>query len=55
MDAMLCLLLIQGFVAKPATLPHGSVNLMVWNCIVPGKEGVSKNSSPNQAPSVYSS
>ncbi|PUZ48580.1 hypothetical protein GQ55_7G256400 [Panicum hallii var. hallii] len=29
----------HGFVAKPATLPDGSVNLMVWNCIVPGKEG----------------
>jgi len=54
MDAMLaCFFFFQGFVAKPATLPDGSVNLMVWNCIVPGKEGVSKNSSPNQAPSVY--
>ncbi|CAN6240601.1 unnamed protein product [Urochloa humidicola] len=29
----------HGFVAKPTTLPDGSVNLMVWNCIVPGKEG----------------
>ncbi|OEL33708.1 hypothetical protein BAE44_0005272 [Dichanthelium oligosanthes] len=29
----------HGFVAKPATLPDGSVNLMVWNCIVPGKQG----------------
>ncbi|KAG2574216.1 SUMO-conjugating enzyme SCE1-like [Panicum virgatum] len=29
----------HGFVAKPETLPDGSVNLMVWNCIVPGKEG----------------
>ncbi|CAO2043437.1 unnamed protein product [Urochloa humidicola] len=29
----------HGFVAKPATLPDGTVNLMVWNCIVPGKQG----------------
>jgi len=26
-------------VAKPETLPDGSVNLMVWKCVVPGKEG----------------
>lgn len=36
------LLVFQGFVAKPATLPDGSVNLMLWNCIVPGKKDVSK-------------
>ncbi|TVT99686.1 hypothetical protein EJB05_54883 [Eragrostis curvula] len=29
----------HGFVAKPVTLPDGTVNLMVWNCVVPGKEG----------------
>ncbi|XP_062185684.1 SUMO-conjugating enzyme SCE1-like isoform X2 [Phragmites australis] len=29
----------HGFVAKPETLPDGSVNLMVWNCVIPGKEG----------------
>ncbi|XP_039773647.1 SUMO-conjugating enzyme SCE1-like [Panicum virgatum] len=29
----------HGFVAKPETLPDGSVNLMVWKCVVPGKEG----------------
>jgi len=39
---MLAYLLFQGFVAKPATLPDGSVNLMLWNCVVPGKQGVSK-------------
>ena len=27
----------HGFVAKPQTLPDGSQNLMVWDCIVPGK------------------
>ncbi|CAL5030443.1 unnamed protein product [Urochloa decumbens] len=29
----------HGFVAKPETLPDGTVNLMVWKCIIPGKEG----------------
>ncbi|ONM14674.1 SUMO-conjugating enzyme SCE1 [Zea mays] len=29
----------HGFMAKPATLPDGSVNLMLWNCVVPGKQG----------------
>lgn len=27
--------------AKPETGPDGSVNLMVWNCTIPGKAGVS--------------
>ncbi|XP_010240304.1 SUMO-conjugating enzyme SCE1 isoform X1 [Brachypodium distachyon] len=30
---------LQGFVAKPDTLPDGSVNLMVWRCVIPGKQG----------------
>ncbi|XP_062185683.1 SUMO-conjugating enzyme SCE1-like isoform X1 [Phragmites australis] len=34
----------HGFVAKPETLPDGSVNLMVWNCVIPGKEGAWKPS-----------
>ncbi|KAK3141718.1 hypothetical protein QOZ80_4BG0337490 [Eleusine coracana subsp. coracana] len=29
----------HGFVAKPETLSDGTVNLMIWNCIIPGKEG----------------
>ncbi|KAG8065939.1 hypothetical protein GUJ93_ZPchr0004g38419 [Zizania palustris] len=29
----------HGFVAKPETLPDGSVNLLVWRCIIPGREG----------------
>ncbi|TVU16057.1 hypothetical protein EJB05_39605, partial [Eragrostis curvula] len=33
------LLRSSGFVAKPETLNDGSVNLMLWKCIVPGKEG----------------
>jgi len=31
----------QGFVAKPETLPDGTVNLMTWHCTIPGKQGVS--------------
>lgn len=27
--------------AKPDALPDGSVNLMVWQCTIPGKTGVS--------------
>ncbi|XP_039023955.1 SUMO-conjugating enzyme SCE1-like [Hibiscus syriacus] len=29
----------HGFVAKPETAPDGSVNMMVWQCVIPGKEG----------------
>ncbi|EEF27994.1 ubiquitin-conjugating enzyme E2 I, putative [Ricinus communis] len=29
----------HGFVAKPETLPDGTVNLMVWHCTIPGKSG----------------
>ncbi|KAH9617300.1 hypothetical protein KSS87_019075 [Heliosperma pusillum] len=29
----------HGFVAKPETLQDGSVNLLMWNCIIPGKAG----------------
>ncbi|TVT99687.1 hypothetical protein EJB05_54884, partial [Eragrostis curvula] len=29
----------HGFMAKPETLNDGSVNLMLWKCVVPGKEG----------------
>ncbi|XP_050124177.1 SUMO-conjugating enzyme SCE1-like [Malus sylvestris] len=29
----------HGFVAKPKTLPDGTVNLMVWHCTIPGKTG----------------
>ncbi|KAJ0085901.1 hypothetical protein Patl1_08907 [Pistacia atlantica] len=31
----------HGFVAKPETAKDGSVNLMVWECTIPGKPGVS--------------
>ncbi|CAL5025832.1 unnamed protein product [Urochloa decumbens] len=30
---------ILTFVAKPEKLPDGSVNLLLWNCIIPGKQG----------------
>lgn len=26
--------------ARPESLPDGSVNLMAWNCNIPGKQGV---------------
>ncbi|XP_064938970.1 SUMO-conjugating enzyme SCE1 isoform X2 [Musa acuminata AAA Group] len=29
----------HGFVAKPETSADGTVNLMVWHCIIPGKQG----------------
>ncbi|KAM0945621.1 putative ubiquitin-conjugating enzyme E2, ubiquitin-conjugating enzyme/RWD [Dioscorea sansibarensis] len=29
----------HGFVARPETFPDGTVNLMVWNCTIPGKKG----------------
>ncbi|XWS21230.1 hypothetical protein CRYUN_Cryun30bG0037600 [Craigia yunnanensis] len=29
----------HGFVAKPETSPDGSVNLMVWHSVIPGKKG----------------
>ncbi|CAM0903223.1 unnamed protein product [Alopecurus aequalis] len=29
----------HGFVAKPETLTDGSVNLMIWQCVIPGKQG----------------
>lgn len=34
--------------AKPESLPDGTVNLMVWQCTIPGKAGVSiKNYTPS--------
>jgi hypothetical protein len=30
----------QGFVAKPETGADGALNLMVWQCTIPGKVGV---------------
>ncbi|KAK6245202.1 hypothetical protein SCA6_008292 [Theobroma cacao] len=29
----------HGFVAKPETALDGSVNMMLWHCIIPGKKG----------------
>ncbi|XP_075514884.1 SUMO-conjugating enzyme SCE1-like isoform X2 [Primulina tabacum] len=29
----------HGFVAKPEMPPDGTVNLMVWQCVIPGKAG----------------
>lgn len=30
----------QGFVARPTKNPDGTLNLMVWDCAIPGKKGV---------------
>lgn len=32
--------LLQGFVARPTKNPDGTLNLMVWDCAIPGKKGV---------------
>lgn len=37
--------LCQGFYAKPAKAPDGSMNLMEWEVGIPGKPGVGVNFS----------
>jgi ubiquitin-conjugating enzyme E2 I len=34
---------VKGFIAKPVKNPDGSLNLMNWECYIPGKKGVSQN------------
>ena len=29
----------QGFVAKPATLPDGTQDILNWEVVIPGKDG----------------
>ena len=36
----LCVLSPQGFVAVPTKNPDGTMNLMNWECAIPGKKGV---------------
>ena len=31
---------LQGFSARPAALADGSLDLMTWKCVIPGKAGV---------------
>ncbi len=31
-----CIKLKKGFIAKPKTNEDGSVDLMKWNCVIPG-------------------
>lgn len=38
-DCLCCPL--QGFVAVPTKNPDGTMNLMNWECAIPGKKGVS--------------
>jgi len=33
---------LQGFVARPTKNPDGSLNLMSWECAIPGKKSVSQ-------------
>jgi ubiquitin-conjugating enzyme E2 I len=40
----------QGFVAKPETVADGTVNLMIWHCTIPGKQGVSSSPRPAHPP-----
>lgn len=30
-----------GFVARPTKNPDGTLNLLIWECAIPGKKGVS--------------
>ena len=32
--------IVQGFIARPTKNPDGSLNLMNWECYIPGKKGV---------------
>lgn len=36
----------QGFIARPEKNPDGTLNLMVWDCGIPGKKGVSRTGLP---------
>ena len=35
------ILFFQGFVAKPSKNSDGTLNLLNWDCYIPGKKGVS--------------
>ena len=34
---------LKGFVARPTKNPDGTLNLMSWECAIPGKKAVSFN------------
>lgn len=40
-ESNLKLCLAQGFVARPTKAADGTLNLMNWECGIPGKKGVS--------------
>lgn len=40
-DVLFLLWSTQGFVAVPTKNPDGTMNLMNWECAIPGKKGVS--------------
>ena len=35
----------KGFIAKPVKMQDGTLNLMNWECFIPGKKGVRLNST----------
>ena len=35
-----CYFFFQGFVARPTKNPDGTLNLLNWECAIPGKKGV---------------
>lgn len=39
----------QGFVAVPTKNPDGTMNLMNWECAIPGKKGV-RGTAPSEEP-----
>lgn len=41
MRVCICVVVPQGFVARPIKNVDGTLNLMVWECAIPGKKGVS--------------
>lgn len=34
---------LQGFVARPTKNPDGTLNLLNWECAIPGKKGVNND------------
>lgn len=38
----------KGFVARPTKNPDGTLNLMLWDCAIPGKKGVNMKKKTKQ-------
>ena len=39
-EIIFSILYLQGFIARPVKNPDGTLNLMNWECAIPGKTGV---------------